>query len=921
MSNLTKLTTLYLGKTSNEEAKKIKDISPLENLVNLNHLDLASNEIEDISVLKNLKNLKHVGLQSNKIKNFETLLQLKHLSEVWPQHNPRELTNNQSDFMAAKKFFDFIIKESFSKSDVSKLEEILNSNDDVKNYFSDETLDKLLEYKNTLSTENSVKNTLFEEFRINSIKGKLVSFENLEPIVIEKGKNLQDLLPKKIKVKVEKEKVKALGEKHTDATGKDVFTIAIVDENGNLINENIDFKVGSKNLTTENGFLKLDTSFAPITYLEAYVNINSDKYKMLNSFSFTKVTATGKLGYINKIDISSLSEEEISELLVIKLTTKSQLPDENVPKIFSENQKEYIKIKIVKKDGTIVNEAVNFKSNGKTYTSSNGFLTVEANALDWVPSIFSVESEKYVINPSFSYTKENGIVKKINSVDISNKTQEEISKLLVIILEEKTNPTPPVNSNLGIKGNKAGFRVIDQSNNVIEIEGLLKFSGEYGNSLNPILDNKVYTVKSNGEDEKFTISLNSSDYSLNGVYSITTHYDTTNGSSFKEITANGETIRITPENISNIDEKYFTIKVTSNNVTPPANEDENLGIKDNKLYLKVVDENGDIVSKPNFLKAEDNSSNSLNPKLENNLYVLTSYGELGTFNITVNDSNYKLLTKYSVDTDYDSATYKGKYTKIQLGDEVINVNESNVNSIDKKFFTLKVEKVRKTVNTTNSFFRMAVKSSENNIIRANKNNDNELIDLELPIKWDLSNFKNEVGKYTITGSIVLPDEIKNPDNIVPTVEVEILKEKETSSNIVLPNDKADDNKTENKNKFFKENNIWYYADKNGNKVVDSWIYESNKWYYMDKNGALITNNWIFKDGYWFFANVDGRISENEWVFVKEKWYFAKKGGYITTNQWHNINGKWYYFDNAGMLLQNTKTPDGYTVNHNGEWIK
>ena len=36
--------------------------------------------------------------------------------------------------------------------------------------------------------------------------------------------------------------------------------------------------------------------------------------------------------------------------------------------------------------------------------------------------------------------------------------------------------------------------------------------------------------------------------------------------------------------------------------------------------------------------------------------------------------------------------------------------------------------------------------------------------------------------------------------------------------------------------------------------------------------------------------------------------------------WQQIGGKWYYFNTSGALLTNTTTPDGYTVNVNGEWV-
>ena len=36
--------------------------------------------------------------------------------------------------------------------------------------------------------------------------------------------------------------------------------------------------------------------------------------------------------------------------------------------------------------------------------------------------------------------------------------------------------------------------------------------------------------------------------------------------------------------------------------------------------------------------------------------------------------------------------------------------------------------------------------------------------------------------------------------------------------------------------------------------------------------------------------------------------------------WFTVSGKWYYAYSSGALAVNTTTPDGYTVNANGEWI-
>ena len=58
-----------------------------------------------------------------------------------------------------------------------------------------------------------------------------------------------------------------------------------------------------------------------------------------------------------------------------------------------------------------------------------------------------------------------------------------------------------------------------------------------------------------------------------------------------------------------------------------------------------------------------------------------------------------------------------------------------------------------------------------------------------------------------------------------------------------------------------------------------------------------------------------------WQKINDKWYyFDDELGYAKSG-WQHINNKWYYFDTADQsLLTNAVTPDGYTVNSNGEWV-
>lgn len=61
---------------------KIKDLTPISNLVQLQYLHLEYHDIEDITPLKNLINLKHLHLRDNPIKSIEPVCNLKNLKEA-----------------------------------------------------------------------------------------------------------------------------------------------------------------------------------------------------------------------------------------------------------------------------------------------------------------------------------------------------------------------------------------------------------------------------------------------------------------------------------------------------------------------------------------------------------------------------------------------------------------------------------------------------------------------------------------------------------------------------------------------------------------------------------------------------------------------------------------------------------------------
>ena len=93
----------------------------------------------------------------------------------------------------------------------------------------------------------------------------------------------------------------------------------------------------------------------------------------------------------------------------------------------------------------------------------------------------------------------------------------------------------------------------------------------------------------------------------------------------------------------------------------------------------------------------------------------------------------------------------------------------------------------------------------------------------------------------------------------------------------------------------KINGSWYYFKSDGSKAT-GWLKDGSSWYYLKSSGEMQTG-WLQEKGFWYYLDDSG----------------AMKTG------WYQVSGKWYYSYSSGELAVNTIV-DGYTVNHNGEWI-
>ena len=109
---------------------------------------------------------------------------------------------------------------------------------------------------------------------------------------------------------------------------------------------------------------------------------------------------------------------------------------------------------------------------------------------------------------------------------------------------------------------------------------------------------------------------------------------------------------------------------------------------------------------------------------------------------------------------------------------------------------------------------------------------------------------------------------------------------------------------------------WYYFDNTG-WMQTGWVKTGDSWYYLNETGSLATG-WVKDNGTWYYLKDSGKMAIG-WVKDNDTWYYLDSAGAMKTG-WFTVSGKWYYAYSSGALAVNTTTPDGYTVNGNGEWV-
>ena len=99
---------------------------------------------------------------------------------------------------------------------------------------------------------------------------------------------------------------------------------------------------------------------------------------------------------------------------------------------------------------------------------------------------------------------------------------------------------------------------------------------------------------------------------------------------------------------------------------------------------------------------------------------------------------------------------------------------------------------------------------------------------------------------------------------------------------------------------------WIYKGEDGKYLSDTWLRtpSDGRLYHLDADGVM-DSGWLLKDGTWYFLT-----TEHNGFF-----------GAALENTWAWVDGYCYYFGADGKMAASCTTPDGFTVNGEGQWTE
>ena len=94
---------------------------------------------------------------------------------------------------------------------------------------------------------------------------------------------------------------------------------------------------------------------------------------------------------------------------------------------------------------------------------------------------------------------------------------------------------------------------------------------------------------------------------------------------------------------------------------------------------------------------------------------------------------------------------------------------------------------------------------------------------------------------------------------------------------------------------------WQYQVEGQNQK--GWKEISGSWYYFDPLTGKMQDGWILADGKWYFLKTD----TTNWGKMAQGWTW--------------VDGYCYFLKDNGTMATEEKTPDGYSISANGQWVQ
>lgn len=112
----------------------------------------------------------------------------------------------------------------------------------------------------------------------------------------------------------------------------------------------------------------------------------------------------------------------------------------------------------------------------------------------------------------------------------------------------------------------------------------------------------------------------------------------------------------------------------------------------------------------------------------------------------------------------------------------------------------------------------------------------------------------------------------------------------------------------------------YYYDAAGN-MLKGWVFLNGSWYYFGASTGIMQTGLLTDKGHVYYLKSNGAMATGS-VTLSGTTYMLDANGAITAAPgWNKIDDRYYYFTGSNTVLTNAKTPDGYYVSSNGQWLQ